>query len=73
MARTLAEEPDFFDERNTTKEEFLAHIENNLCLGVAKYRAHVFKQTVANVQEDGYLNDKIRRLVNGGDRFHPYI
>ena len=49
MTRTLAEEPDFLEERQTTKEEFLAHIENNLCLGVAKYRSSVFKNTAANI------------------------
>ena len=73
LQRTLAEEPDFLEERGTTKEEFLAHISNNLCFGLTKYRNHVFKTTVAGVQEEGYLNDKIRRLTNGGDRFHPYI
>ena len=73
MQRTITEEPDFLEERGTTKEEFLAHIQNNLCLGLTKYRSSVFKQTAANIQEDGYVNDKVRRLVNGGDKFHPYI
>ena len=73
MQRTLAEEPEFLEERNTTKEEFLAHIQNNLCLGLTKYRSAVFKTTAANIQEDGYLNEKIRKLTNGGDRFHPYL
>ena len=38
-----------------------------------KYRAAVVKQTSAQIYEDGYMNDKVRRLVNGGDKFHPYL
>ena len=73
MKRVLDEEPDILEERGMSKPEFEAHLQNNLCLGLSKYRAAVLKDTQAKIQEDGYLNDKIRRLTNGGDRFHPYL
>ena len=73
VLRVLEEQPDFFEDKNITKTEFVAHVENNLCLGQSKYRAKVMKDTTAKIQEDGYLTDKIRRLANGGDKFHPYL
>ena len=73
LNRVVEEQPDFFEEKEMTRSEFAAHLSNNLCLGVSKYRNSVFKTTSAQVQDDGYTNDKIRRLVNGGDRFHPYL
>ena len=73
MIRVLEEQPDFFEEKDMNKTEFLAHLQNNMCLGVTKYRNSVFKSTSASIQDEGYTNDKIRRLVNGGDKFHPYL
>ena len=73
LKRISDEEPDFLEERGLTKTEFEAHLQNNLCLGLSKYRAAVLKDTTAKIQEDGYLNDRIRRLTNGGDKFHPYL
>ena len=69
----MEEEPDFFEDKDMKKTEFTAHLTNNLCLGVSKYRAKVLKDTSAQIQEDGYLTDKVRRLANGGDKFHPYL
>ena len=73
VIRVLEEQPDFFEDKNITQTEFTAHLENNLCLGMSKYRAKVMKDTTAKIQEDGYLTDKVRRLNNGGDKFHPYL
>ena len=73
MYRVLEEEPDFLETREITKQEFLAHLQNNLCLGASKYRSSVMKDTSAKVFENYYVNDKIRRLTNGGDKFHPYL
>ena len=56
-----------------SRGEFVAHLQNNICLGVSKYKHSVFKETSAQISEDGFTNDKIRRLVNGGDKFHPYL
>ena len=73
LHRVEEEQPDFFENQTMNKDEFRAHLMNNICLNVSKYRSKVFKDTTAKIQEEGYTNDKIRRLVNGGDRFHPYL
>ena len=73
VQRVLDEEPDFFEDKDVTKDEFVAHLQNNICLAESKYRGAVIKDTSARIQEEGYLNDKIRRLANGGDKFHPYL
>ena len=73
LHRVTEEQPDFFENQSMTKDEFAAHLQNNICLNIMKYRSAVFKDTTAKIQEEGYTNDKIRRLVNGGDRFHPYL
>ena len=49
LLRVLEEQPDFFEDKNITKAEFQAHLENNLCLGMSKYRAKVMKQTTAAI------------------------
>ena len=73
VQRVLEEQPDFLEEKQTTFEEFTAHLQNNLCLGAIKHKSAMFKETSAQIAEDGFLNDKIRRLTNGGDKFHPYL
>ena len=73
LHRVLEEEPDFFEEKPISKQEFMAHLQNNLCIGASKYRSFTMKDTSAKVTEQYYLNDKIRRLTNGGDKFHPYL
>ena len=73
LHRVLQEEPDFFEGKEIGREEFLAHLQNNLCVGAYKYYAATMKDTSAKVSEQYIVNDKIRRLVNGGDKFHPYL
>ena len=73
LHRVTEEQPDFFENQSMTKDEFSAHLQNNICLNISKYRSAVFKNTTAKIQEEGYTNDKIRRLANGGDKFHPYL
>ena len=73
ITRVLEEEPDFFEEKPITQDEFHSHLTNNLCLGVSKYRSSVFKDTTAKFYDDSFTTDKVRRLVNGGDKFHPYL
>ena len=71
--RLLAEEPDFFDGHEMDRHSFGVHLMNNFCLPTAKQHAVVFRQTHAKMKEDQHTTDSIRRLVNNGDRFHPYI
>lgn len=51
----------------------VAHLTNNMCLQVLKYKNRVFRERTVDLAEDYYLKDSIRRLSNDGDRFHPYI
>ena len=73
LNRVLEEEPDFFEDKEISRPEFVAHLQNNLCLGASKYHSFVMKDTQAKLTENYFLNDKIRRLTNGGDKFHPYL
>ena len=71
--RVLQENPDYFEDKPMSADEFTVHIQNNLCLGTQKTRAAIFKDTQARIVDDYFLKDKMRRMVNGGDKFHPYI
>ena len=71
--RVEEENPNFLEEKNMERIEFIAHLSNNICLGFSKYKRAVFKDTTAQIVDDGFTTDKIRRLVNGGDKFHPYL
>ena len=73
LHRVQEEQPDYFEEKGADKNEFMAHLINNVCLGEMKYKSAVYKDTIAKVADDGYTTDQIRRLANGGDRFHPYL
>ena len=73
VQRVLDEEPTYFEDKEINKDEFQAHLQNNICLGISKYRSSVFKDTTAQFYDDSFTTDKVRRLVNGGDRFHPYL
>ena len=73
VQRVLEEEPEFFEEKGTSREVFQAHLENNICLGASKYRASVVKNTMAQMTDDHYTTDQVRRLANGGQKFHPYF
>ena len=47
--RVLEEEPEYFEDKPLTKTEFIAHLEGNMCLGIAKYRARALKDMQAQV------------------------
>ena len=73
LKRMENEKPEFFEENNINKRLMVAHLTNNMCLPYTKYKSTVFRRTTADLKEKEQLADQIRRLVNGGDRFHPYI
>ena len=73
LKRLEKEKPDFFAENNIEKAEMIVHLTNNMCLPYTKYKSRVFRSTTANLKEGEHLKDQIRRLSNGGDRFHPYL
>ena len=73
LKRLDKEKPEFYEDNNISKAELIAHLTNNMCLTYSKYKSKVFRDTTAQLKEKEHLNDQIRRLSNGGDRFHPYI
>ena len=73
VKRLLTEQPDFLETNNLSKGLLVADLTNNMCLPYTKYRGVVFRDTLSKIKEKAYLTDQIRRLDNGGDRFHPYL
>ena len=73
LARAKAEEPDIFAIKGMDKGEMQMHLVHNMCLPQAKLNAKLFRERTAALNEEMYLKDDIRRLVNQGDKFHPYL
>ena len=45
----------------------------NMCLKYDQVHARVWRDTTAKINEKRYLDDEIRRLYAGGQKFHPYL
>lgn len=73
LLRLEKERPEFFEENNINKSELVAHLNNNMCISYSKYKSKVFRDTTASLIEKKNIQEQIRRLSNGGDRFHPYF
>ena len=73
LSRAKAEDPEVFAVKDMSKDEMQTHLVNNICLPYSKFKVKMFKETTAGIHEKNYLNDEIRRLFNGGDKFHPYF
>ena len=73
IQRLLNEEPDYFDDKPVGRHEFSLHLQNNICLPVIKYKTAAFQDATAQLSEKAHLTDRIRKLSNGGDKFHPYL
>ena len=73
LKRLEKEKPEFFEENNINKREMVSHLTNNMCLAYTKYKNKVFRDTTAAMKDKEHLTETIRRLNNGGDRFHPYF
>ena len=73
LKRLEKEKPEFYEENNLSKGEMVAHLTNNMCLPYAKYRSKVYRDRTAELIEEKHLKESIRKLHNGGDRFHPYF
>ena len=71
--RLLAEEPDFFEEKGVSKETFLARMESNICMNIMQYKNKVYREFEANLHDKLETTQEMRRLANGGDKFHPYL
>ena len=73
LMRLEEEDPDFFANKNISRTEFAVNLAQQICLPYEKYYSKVFRQTTAAIKEKEHINDTMRRLTNGGDKFHPYI
>ena len=73
LTRAVVDDPEIFAMRGMSKQEMQAHLVNNMCLQYSKLNARVFRDTTAKIDDKNYLNDDIRKLYNGGDKFHPYF
>ena len=73
IQRLLNEEPDYFDDKPVDRYEFSIHLQNNICLPIIKYKNAAFADATAQIHEREHLADRMRRLSNGGYKFHPYL
>ena len=74
MAEKFVEEDrGFFARQGIDQENFMLQLVSQMCAPKIKLAAKSFKDTTAKINEKNYLNDDIRRLYNGGDKFHPYL
>ena len=73
LKRLEKEKPEFYEENNVHKDVLAADLINNMCLPYSKLKSSMYRQRTAELKEKEHLNDHIRRLYNGGDKFHPYL
>lgn len=73
MMRLEKEEPDFFEDKDYTRGEMSSKIIHNLCIDVNQYRTKKFQESITDMADKQHTTDDIRRLVNGGQKFHPYF
>lgn len=73
LQRLQEEQPNYFEEKGVERHEMLVHLQNNICLPVTKAHNLQFRKTTADIKERMHTTDVIRRLNNGGDKFHPYL
>ena len=67
------EQPDFFETNKIDRTELFETLNNNMCVQFGKLKSIAFRKATAEIVDKEYLTDHIRRLYNGGDRFHPYF
>jgi hypothetical protein len=73
IRRLVAEQPEFLEENGVSKNEIITHLTNNMCYPYTKYKSRMFRERTAEIKAEEHLKDDIRRLYNGGDKFHPYL
>lgn len=73
LKRLEKDKPEFYEEAGVSKNELVAHLSNNMCLPYQKFKNQLFRKRTVALKDKEHLNDDIRRLYNGGDRFHPYL
>ena len=73
LTRVKAEDPEYFAVKGMNKSEMQAHMIHNYCITYSKFHSLAFRHRDAKMTERNYNKDEIRRLINGGDKFHPYF
>ena len=73
LHRVANEEPTYFEDKGISRPELMSHLINNICYPVTKHYSRQFRETSATMREDKHTQDMIRRMANGGDKFHPYL
>ena len=71
--RVEQDNPTYFEDNSIEKGTLMANMAMNVCHNFSKYRSTAFREAMTKNTEKSYLTDDIRRIYNGGDRFHPYL
>jgi hypothetical protein len=73
MNRLADADPDFLRNNDISQRELELQLTNNICQEAQIIRNAAFVKTQADIVERKYVKEDIRRLINGGQRFHPYF
>ena len=73
LQRLEKEDPSYFADKDFTKEEIANKVMHNLCLELNQYRNKVFQETLADMMDKQDTRNEMRKLNNGGQKFHPYF
>lgn len=73
LNRALIEDPEVFAVKGISRKEMHMNLVHNMCLPYKSLHARAFRDQTVRISEKNYLNDEMRRLSNGGDKFHPYL
>ena len=57
LARLTIEEPDYFDDKGISKEEFSLHLQQNICLPVLKFKNAMYADATVELTEKMHLQD----------------
>ena len=71
--RIEAERPEVIEEKGMTKNALIAYLANNMCQDISKMHSKALREHVIREKDKTYLQDEIRRLYNGGHKYHPYL
>ena len=71
--RVEEEQPDYFEEKGTDLGKFETKFITEVCYEQIATWDQAYRNRDVEIESKGYLNDTIRKLVNGGDKFHPYL
>jgi len=49
LTRLEQEEPEYFENKGISREEFSLHLTQNICLPINKYHSRVFRDTTVKI------------------------